>query len=93
MLIKSDELVVDLFASTFVIAKACSKIPWRRHLVACGVHTKCFAASAVALVKTYARKVLNKKTNISVSDEAVDVCTVLVRAKDGLQGRKPVRSS
>lgn len=44
------------------------------------------------LVKTYARQVLNEKSNISGYDEMVSACKIVARALDRLSVKRYTRS-
>lgn len=58
----------------------------------CGFCAECFAASTEALAETYARQVLNEKSEIFGGDEVVGARGMVVRALDGLRARKRMRS-
>lgn len=82
---KRGEIAVDLLSGTFPTAKPCLKLSRHRLLVVGEVDTKYFAASAEALMETYAKQVSTVKSDISGSAEEVDDCAKVVRALNGLR--------
>lgn len=75
---KTGELIVDLLFGMFATAKSCSKFPQSRPSVVCKGDVDCFATSTKALFHIYERQILNGKSNISGTDEVMDVCKVVV---------------
>lgn len=61
--------MVDLFYATSAIAKVCLELLRHRRFKRCKVHAVCFAGSTKALGETYARHILNKKSDILCNDE------------------------
>lgn len=82
------ELLADLFCSTLPTAKTGLRLSSHRRFPCCEVHDDCFAASTEALIEKYARKVMNKRSDISSSDEMAAACNVVVGTMNGLQAMK-----
>lgn len=77
-LFKPDNYIVALLSDTPAIAKAYLEFQKQCLFVASEVDADCFATSTEVLVETYARLVLNERSDISGSDEVVDVYNVMV---------------
>lgn len=76
------QLVFDLVSGAFQTTTACSKLSWRRHFVSYEVDSVCVAENTKAIVVTYARQIMNKKSDMFVSDEVVEACKIVVHAPD-----------
>lgn len=77
---KSCELNVDLIKGTCVAAKTCPELLRCPYFVDCKSHAERNAASAKVQIETQASQDSNKKSDISCSDEMLDVCKIVVRA-------------
>lgn len=89
---KPGELVVHLFHDSLATVGEHQELPPHRRFTGCKDDAKYFAASTEELVETYAKKVLNKKSDMSGSDKVVNACKILFQALDRLQARKEMRS-
>lgn len=58
----------------------------------CKADTERFASSTEALGETYARKVLNYKSDILGSDDVVNARKIVIQVIDGLRARRWMRS-
>lgn len=75
-----------------MIAKACMEIPQHRRLVGCDIDAHFFAARTEVLGETYARQVLNERSNISGTNEVVSAYNAVARVLNWLQSKKRMRS-
>lgn len=85
-------MVVDLLYGAFATSEACLELSQHRRFVGCEVHSDCSVASTEALVGTYTRQVLTGKSDVSVTDEVVVSCKMVVRALEVLRARKRMGS-
>lgn len=63
--------VVDLFAGTYSVARACMKLPQHRQYIGCDIDENCFGYAEESLVETFARQLLNPKSDIITDKEVI----------------------
>ena len=63
--------VVDLFAGTYSVARACMKLPKHRQYIGCDVDGNCFAYAEDYLVETFARQLINAKSDINTDSDDI----------------------
>lgn len=89
---KAGDLVVDLSIGTFSSAKEFSELPRHRRSEDFKVHADRCTASTETLLGTYARQILNEKSNSSGINEVVITCKIVGPAVHRLRDREPMRS-
>lgn len=64
MFTNGSQVMVDLCAKTFMVAKECMVFPRNLQFIGCKFEPVCFNASALAIVESIAKQVLNRKLHI-----------------------------
>ena len=81
MFTKPEDTVMDLFAGTCSVAKACLSLAQPRKFIGCEQNEKCFHRSMVTVIETYIDAMMNEESEVKGSVEAIQDGNSFMRVK------------
>lgn len=79
MFAKPGSLIVDAYAGTLSVAKACVHFPNPRRFTGCKVNLSCFPEAMPRLILLYNRKLLSKQSDIDGQEQIRSSAEVYVK--------------
>ena len=86
MFSKPGDTVMDLFAATCSVAKACLSLPHPRNFMGCERDENCFNRSMLTVIETYIVAIMNEDSEVKGRVEAIQDGNLFMRVKQTGEG-------